>query len=80
MARTCLCGETIPADEDYGPVSSMYLKWYENSKGFGDPDSRKKFYLCRNHTNEIVEYFDALANGDDVAVVRSLDATGSSSY
>lgn len=80
MPRTCLCGEVIPPEDTYGPVSNTYLKWYENSKNFGDPDSRKKFYLCRNHTNELVEYLDAVASGDDVAVVRSLDATGSSSH
>ena len=70
--RTCLCGEKIEFSEEYGPASSNLMKWYENGKSFGSPATRRKFYLCRHHTNEMVEYLDAIARGGDyVMAVRS---------
>ena len=67
--RTCLCGEQIQYDEAYGPASQNLLKWYENGKAFGEPAVRKKFYLCREHTNEWVNYCSALAEGKHAALV-----------
>lgn len=58
MPRKCLCGEVIPWDESYGPASQMKLKWYESGKGFGTPDVRKQFYLCREHTNLVVKMME----------------------
>lgn len=72
MARVCLCGTEIPFKEEYGPASQVLLKWYENGTSFGQPSTRRKMFLCALHTNEIVDYLDALASGDNVAVVREM--------
>lgn len=68
--RTCLCGGVIEWDEEYGPASQVLLKWYENGKSFGLPGTRRKFYLCREHTNELVDYLDCLHAGRGVAVIK----------
>ena len=70
--RTCLCGQQIPWEESYGPASQVLLKWYEHGQAFGMPSTRRKMYLCKVHTNEIVDYLDALNAGDNVAVIREM--------
>lgn len=70
--RKCLCGEALLYSEQYGPVSQTLLKWYEHGQSFGEPSTRRKFYLCPAHTNEMVKYLDAVASGRDVAVVEEL--------
>lgn len=67
--RTCLCGERLQHSEEYGPVSQMLLKWYENGRSFGDPATRRKFYMCREHTMEMVSYMEALSEGKNAALV-----------
>lgn len=68
--RQCICGEVLTPDEGYGPVSQTLLKWYPHGRSFGEPATRRKFFLCRKHTNEIVTYLDAIASGKGVAVVE----------
>lgn len=68
--RTCLCGEVLPFKEEYGPASSNLMKWYPNGKSFGSPATRRKFYLCDKHTNEMVDYLDCIAEGRGVAVIK----------
>ncbi len=67
--RTCLCGQVIEPSTEYGPAAQMLLKWYENGRSFGEPATRTKFFLCREHTNEVVEYMDAIAEGKSAALV-----------
>lgn len=67
--RTCLCGEILEANEEYGPCSQLVYKWYQHGRSFGEPARRRKFYLCDAHTREIQSYLEAVASGQPVAVV-----------
>lgn len=68
--RKCLCGDVLPADENYGPVSQTLLKWYEHGRSFGEPGTRRKFFLCSRHTTELVDYLEAVAENIPVVVMR----------
>lgn len=68
--RTCICGRQLEWSQDYGPVSQNLFKWYPDGKSFGTPGTRRKFYLCREHTMEVTEYLEALHEGVPVAVIK----------
>jgi len=68
--RKCLCGESLTYSDQYGPVSQTLLKWYEHGQSFGEPGTRRKFYLCPRHTTEMVDYLEAVAENIPVVVMR----------
>jgi hypothetical protein len=68
--RKCICGERIEPDENYGPASQHLFKWYPHGRAFGSPGTRRKFYLCSRHTNELADYLEAVSENIPVIVMR----------